>query len=79
MNEISTAEEIIETLMSFLDYVSENEPYSYYMRYAEFGFEIPVNKKRVEQIKKRMSCMDDFEEYLKDEARYQDALINREI
>jgi hypothetical protein len=49
------------------------------MRYAEYGFKIPVNKKDVEELKKMMSSMEDFEEYLRDEAAYMDAVINRDI
>jgi len=79
MNDINIAEQIIETFSSFLDYMNKSEPYSYYLRYAEWGFEIPVNKKDVEKIKNRMTNMEDFEEYLKGEAAYTDTIINREI
>lgn len=79
MNDIKLADQIIETFDSFLFYLSKNEPYCYYMRYAEYGFKIPVNKKDVEELKKMMSSMEDFEEYLRDEAAYMDAVINRDI
>jgi len=49
------------------------------LRYAESGFEIPVNKNEVDEIKKEMSSTEDFEEYLKYKALYMDALINRDI
>jgi hypothetical protein len=79
MNDIDVTEEIMKTFESFLYYISKIDPYCYYMRYTEYNFEIPMNKKLVEDIKKEMSCMDDFEEYLKNKAAYMDAVINRDI
>ena len=79
LNDIKLAEQIIETFGSFLFYLSKNEPYCYYMRYAEYNFEIPVNKKDVEELKKNMSSIENFEAYLQDKSLYMDAVTNRDI
>jgi len=79
LNDISVAEHIIETFTSFFDYIRKKQPYNYYIRYAECGFEIPIKKEIVNKIKKEMSSPDDFEEYLKQESYYMDAVINRDI
>lgn len=79
LNDISVAEHIIETFTSFFDYIRKKQPYNYYIRYAECGFEIPIKKEIVNNIKKEMSSPEDFEEYLKQESYYMDAVINRDI
>ena len=78
LNDIKLAEEMIETFGSFLFYLNKNEPYCYYIRYAEYDFSIPVTKKAVEEIKKNMSSVEDFESYLQGKAAYMDAVFNRD-
>jgi hypothetical protein len=79
LQDISIAEEAIETFSSFLDFLNKTQPYNYYMRYVEYSFDIPVDKKTVAELKKEMSCIHDFEMYLQQKAAYMDALYNRDI
>ena len=79
MNDIGLAEQFIETFSSFLDYLNKNEPYCYYLRYADYGFAIPIDRRAVTEIKKKMSCPDSFEEYLQHKSAHLDAITNRDI
>jgi hypothetical protein len=76
---IAIAEKTINTFGSFFDYLSNNEPYNYYMKYIEAGFEIPIIQKDILVIKKQMTSPEDFDKYLEEKGAYMDALINRDI
>ncbi len=81
LTEISpdSAREMLDAFTKFLDFIARTEPYSYYIRYAEHGFEIPIMKQMVSMIQSKMTTHEDFDSYLEARSRYQDMVVNREV
>jgi hypothetical protein len=75
----ASVRETIKTFGDFLDIIANEEPYCYYVLYADHGFPVPVAKNAVEQIRKEMTDYQSFEEYLQNKSLYKDAVTNRDI
>ena len=71
--------EIITAFSGFLDLMANEEPYCYYVLYVDYGFPVPIAKQAVESIVEEMTSYEDFEQYLQDRSRYEDAIFNRDI
>ena len=56
----------------FERWLLQHELSQYAILYAESGFEIPLEKGRISEIKKRMTSPKDFKEYLMNEAMARD-------
>ena len=72
-------QELLNSFGEFLNRMSDEEPFCYYMLYMESGFSIPVAKEDVSSIRAMMTDPDHFEQYLQDRSRYGDAITNRDI
>ncbi len=74
-----SAREMMETFAAFLDLIADEEPYSYYILYSEYGFHIPIIKQEVSAIRGEMNDYKSFEKYLQAKSEYQDMVMNRDI
>ena len=52
--------EMTETFKKFLSYLSNREPYKFYMLYLSYGFPIPASQKEMSEIKKEMTTYENF-------------------
>jgi hypothetical protein len=73
------AVEALETFNGLLSHLSASEPFAYYMRYADNGFSIPIQKNEIAALKAEMTSLESFDEYLREKSAYQDAVTNRDI
>jgi hypothetical protein len=71
--------EMMETFKAFFNLIEDEEPYSYYVLYSEYGFSIPITKQAVSAIRSEMKDYESFEEYLQAKSEYQDMVTNRDI
>ncbi len=76
---IKSALDLIKIFKGFLQELSNLEPFSFYLKFAEYGFPLPINKDEANKIKREMISAESFENYLKDRSMYEDMLINRDI
>ncbi|MHB8277515.1 MAG: hypothetical protein ACYDIA_07675 [Candidatus Humimicrobiaceae bacterium] len=72
-------EKIINTFNIFFDYLNSDSWLKLIIKYLDFSFPIPFNKKEIDNIRVFMQDEDDFEKYLQDRAGYEDAVRNRDI
>jgi hypothetical protein len=64
---------------TFMEYISNNEPWSFYLLFIEHGFPVPIEHKAISEVKKQMTDIESFEDYLKARSMYEDAVRNRDI
>ena len=57
----------------------KKEPYNYYTLFLNFDFPVPIKEDKIKELKKKMTNMKEFLDYLMDRSEYEDAIINREI
>lgn len=75
-NEAASMKDIFN---KFLRYISENNPWRYYLLYLETGFPIPAIKPELDEIKSRMKDYDEFKSQLEDEVINAEAFANYDI
>jgi len=73
------AAEMLQAFEEFFGALSEQEPYSYYVLYVDYGFSVPAAKEAAQQICQEMTSHEGFEEWLQARSMYENAVINREI
>ncbi|MGE5681252.1 MAG: hypothetical protein ACM34K_10285, partial [Bacillota bacterium] len=73
------AERIINCFDDFLDLLSKHPSTIYGYIYAKYDLPIFISKEPIEELKKYMSSIEEFEEELENRARYQDAVDNMEV
>ncbi len=47
----------------FINYLSNNEPWSFYLSFIEQGFPVPIEEKAVSVVKSHMTDIDSFDDY----------------
>lgn len=72
-------EKILNTFNNFFDYLNSDSWFKLIIKYLDYSFPIPFNKKNIDTIKMFMRNENEFEKYLEDRAEYEDAVTNRMI
>jgi hypothetical protein len=73
------ASEALETFDGILSHLGTSEPFAFYIRYAEFGFSIPIRGEEIAAIESEMQSLEMFERYMQERSAYLDAVTNRDI
>jgi hypothetical protein len=76
---VKSAIGLIKIFKEFLQELLNLEPFSFYLKFAEYGFPLPINKDEANTIKSEMISIESFENYLKARSMYEDMVINRDI
>lgn len=70
---------VVSIFRDFLKFLQSNEPYYFYILYFESGFPIPISSEKINKIKKEMTSHENFLNYLRARASYEDAILNRDL
>ena len=79
MVEENEAASMKDVFNKFLRYISENDPWRYYLLYLETGFPIPATKPELDEIKSKMKDYDEFKYQLENEMTNAEAFANYDI
>lgn len=73
------AKEITETFNIFLKFIEKKRPYNFYVMYLKSGFSIPLITKRINEIRKYMTSVNNFKNYLQEGMRKEAMIRNMDI
>jgi len=73
------AVKVIDSFRGFIKFLEKNKPYSFYIQYLQAGFPVPMNKEKIDEIKKTMTTPYNFSKYLEARSDTEDRIINRDI
>jgi hypothetical protein len=68
--------EILKLTKEFLNFLENNRPYSFYMKFLSYLLPIPVERQNLEELKAEMTDMDTFVKFVESKAQFQDMLDN---
>ncbi len=73
------SKELIQVFENFFNFITNNEPYSFYFKWIETGWEIPLYKDGIVGTIDMLRDGDEFMEYAEERAYHEDKIDNRDF